>query len=245
MWNFQLWMIPRKSLSVVNKQNVRRGLERRLGLLSLTEQGNPWSLLGEDGLIMKWWKGWNINQRHGGKQRGSFALRGGPIIIVNDSWNNKDMPSMLLFCRNCNILVKVKREKKTAYFEKGGEGGRLGMETKSGLMCLIDAFQLSPRGFYLTLSLSQHLLALTVLVIDGLAGAIFCRLLKAGGNTSVPPPAAWHGDPEVSRPGAWWGWREEGSILSIRLPSDCQAPGPFTCSSASLELPNLFAGLFY
>ena len=110
---------------------------------------------------------------------------------------------MLLFCRNCNILVKVKREKKTAYFEKGGEGGRLGVETKSGLMCLIGIFQLSLGGFYLTLSLSQHLLALTVLVIDGLAGALFCRLLKAGGNTPAPPPVAWHGDPEASRPGAW------------------------------------------
>lgn len=107
------------------------------------------------------------------------------------------------FCRNCNILVKVKREKKTAYFEKEGEGGRLGVETKSGLMRLIGTFQLSPRGFYLTLSLFQHLLALTVLVIDGLAGALFCRLLTAGGNTPAPPPAAWRGDPEASRPRAW------------------------------------------
>ena len=113
------------------------------------------------------------------------------------------MPSMLLFCRNPNILAKVKREKKTAYFEMGGEGGRLGVETKSGLMLLIGAFQLSPRGFYLTLSLSRHLLALTVLVIDGLVGALFCRLRKAGGNTPAPPPAAWHGDPEASRPRAW------------------------------------------
>ena len=110
---------------------------------------------------------------------------------------------MLLFCRNPNILVKVKREKKTAYFETGGEGGRLGVETKSGLMLLIGAFQLGPRGFYLTLSLSRHLLTLTVLVIDGLVGALFCRLRKAGGNTPAPPPAAWHGDPEASRPRAW------------------------------------------
>lgn len=123
----------------------------------------------------------------------------------------------------------------------GGGGGNI----KSGLMCLVGTFQLSPQGFYLTLSLSRHLLVLTVLVIDGLVGALFCRHVKAGGDTlpRLQPPGT-----ETQRradPGPGCVGEKKGSILSIRQPSYCQAPGPFTYSLVSLELPNLFAGFFY
>lgn len=79
----------------------------------------------------------------GGK---NFQLQGGPISLMSDSWNNKDLSSALLSARTTNILVGVKRKRKTRSL-RGGVTGNGRCDYKEWFNTSRNSFNVAPEAF--------------------------------------------------------------------------------------------------